>query len=281
MNPADAALQAWLRDRAELRGARVAISGAQATGKSYRADRFAAESGLKVARMSLDDVYLTGAARRRRAAQAHPLFATRGPPGTHDLALWDETLTALAEAGGASRTRLPRFDKLADERVPAAAWPVFAGAPDLVLLDGWCLGATPLPVKQLGAPVNDLERDEDPDGTWRRAVNDALAGDYARRFDAIDAFVFLAAPSFATAAEWRRRAERAAVAAAGASAAADLDRRIARFVRHFERITRSMLAGRRRPGAAAILDATRTLTAFVANGGSVTDKSLAGRGRGG
>jgi len=266
----DDRIRDWLRARADAGGI-AAVSGAQGSGKSHVADAFAADSGLNVARLSLDDVYLTKAKREALAGGVHPLFATRGAPGTHDLELWDATLAALHDATARARTPLPRFDKLADDRAPRADWPVFAGRRDLILLDGWCLGATPQPAEALADPVNDLEREEDADGVWRTMVNDALAGPYARRFDEIDAFLFLEAPAFEAVAGWRLQAEEAAHAAKGEPAPLDLAKSIARFVQHYERISRWMLAGGRRPGATARLDAGRTVTAFVANDPPMTE----------
>ena len=71
----------------------IAISGAQGSGKSTLTTRAARD--LSCAALSLDDVYLTRAERAALAARIHPLFAVRGPPGTHDLALLDTVLTRL------------------------------------------------------------------------------------------------------------------------------------------------------------------------------------------
>ena len=43
--------------------------------------------GLRAAILSLDDIYLSGADRLQRANTIHPLLATRGVPGTHDVGL--------------------------------------------------------------------------------------------------------------------------------------------------------------------------------------------------
>ena len=77
-------------------GARVyAIAGLQGCGKSTLATQVAAlarERDLRVATLSIDDVYLGRRERQRLARNVHPLLVTRGPPGTHDLALACETL---------------------------------------------------------------------------------------------------------------------------------------------------------------------------------------------
>ena len=50
---------------------------------------------LGVAVLSLDDLYLTRAQRQRLALDVHPLLATRGPPGSHDLAHLVKVLAAF------------------------------------------------------------------------------------------------------------------------------------------------------------------------------------------
>src|SRR5690606_18641991 len=150
-----------LASRARVYG----VTGLQGTGKSTLAAQMAAlaaERGHAVAVLSVDDVYLDHDERVRLAREVHPLLATRGPPGTHDVALACCTLDAL-RAG--EPVALPRFDKLADRRLPEADWPR-AGPVDLVLFEGWFLGTPAEPDSALAEPLNALERDEDPDGRW-------------------------------------------------------------------------------------------------------------------
>ena len=68
----------------------VGLTGPQGSGKSTLAAKLPpllAARGLRSAVLALDDLYLTHAERRRLAADIHPLLATRGVPGTHDVAL--------------------------------------------------------------------------------------------------------------------------------------------------------------------------------------------------
>ena len=116
-----------------------AIAGLQGSGKSTLAAQVAARArseGLRVAVLSLDDLYLTRAQRQRLALDVHPLLATRGPPGTHDVALGCQVLDALREG---EDVVLPRFDKLGDDRTREDAWGHIMGRVDLVLFEGWCL----------------------------------------------------------------------------------------------------------------------------------------------
>ena len=219
----------------------IGIAGAQGCGKSTLARALVSllqGEGVPVALLSLDDLYLSRAARQALAQAVHPLVATRGPPGTHDIALGMATLAALERGEGVA---LPRFDKARDEPFPQAEWPIAPAGCRVLVLEGWCLGAGPEPDAKLTKPINRLEREEDPDAIWRRHANAALAGAYRRLFDRVDALVFLAAPGFEVVAKWRGQQEEGLRARPDAPAAMD-EAAIARFVLHYERITRAMLA---------------------------------------
>ena len=235
----------------------IGFAGAQGSGKTTLA-RAAAER-LGAAHLSLDDVYLTRAEREAKGRAVHPLFAVRGPPGTHDLDLLTTTVAALRAAGSDDSTPLPSFDKLTDDRRPAAEWPVFAGRPTAVLVDGWCLGATAQAEADLAEPINALEREQDGQGVWRRAANAELAGPYAELFTGFDAVLFLKAPSFDAVLDWRCEQEAGLLGLSPADLPPQRRAALAVFIQHFERITRSMLAGGVRADMTIALDRNRTL----------------------
>lgn len=231
-------------DDALHHGARIyAIAGLQGSGKSTLAAQMAAlarERGLRVATLSIDDVYLGRRERQRLARDVHPLLITRGPPGTHDLALACETLDDLL-AGAA--TRLPRFDKSGDRRLPPSRWRL-VGKVDLVLFDGWCLKTPPETPAQLRDPLNPLERDEDPDGIWRRWCNERLGGDYPALWARLDRLLWLRPPDFAPVAHWRWQQEqtmRATTRAVQPGRAGMTRAEVERFVQHFERVSRQAM----------------------------------------
>ncbi|MDE8653613.1 kinase [Novosphingobium sp. H3SJ31-1] len=230
----------------------IGICGAQGSGKSTLAR--ALEAGLQaagraVATLSIDDLYRTRAERQGLARAVHPLLATRGVPGTHDVALGLATIAALERGEPAA---LPRFDKASDDRLPRAQWPLAPARCQVLILEGWCVGARPQPVEALAVPVNALEAGEDPDGIWRAYANTALAGEYQALFARIDRLVLLAAPDFAVVHDWRLEQERDLAARAGPDAPGLMDAAaVARFIQHYERITRHILA--EMPGRADLL----------------------------
>lgn len=233
----------------------IGIAGAQGSGKTTLARAAAERWGA--ARLSLDDVYLTKAEREAKGRAVHPLFAVRGTPGTHDLRLLERTVEALRAAGPEACTPLPAFDKLADDRRPEAQWPVFAGRPSAVLVDGWCLGATAQAEADLVEPINALERGQDGQGAWRRAVNEALAGPYSDLFARFDAVLFLKAPSFEGVLDWRCEQEAGLLGLSPADLPAARRTELAVFIQGFERITRHMLAGGVRAEVTIQLDRER------------------------
>jgi len=220
----------------------IGICGAQGSGKSTLAraleDRCGKE-GLASAVLSLDDLYLTHAERQALARDVHPLLATRGVPGTHDIALGLDVLDALENG---SPVALPRFDKARDDPVPERDWPVVAPGCQVLVLEGWCLGAFPQRTSDLADPVNALEAEEDADGRWRRWVNDMLGDSYQRLFARIDRLVLLAAPGFEVVHRWRSEQERDLAVQAGPEDTVMDEAEIARFIAHYERITRVILA---------------------------------------
>jgi len=152
-------------------------------------------------------------------------------PGTHDVALGVAVLAALVAGRPVA---LPRFDKATDAPRAPGAGPVAGPVPgpiDVVLFEGWCVGAVAQVDAALAAPVNGLERDADPDGRWRRLVNAQLAGPYCALFAFVDRLILLRPPDFATVVRWRQAAEQA-------SRGPMPPPQVARFCAHFERLTR-------------------------------------------
>lgn len=231
-------IAAWRRDAACP--IVVGINGAQGSGKTtlcaFLVEALLPERGLKAMTLALDDFYLTRAARQALARTVHPLLATRGVPGTHDAVAGTAAL-AMLRRGDAAPVMLPRFDKGRDDR-RSEPRRVIADA-DVILFEGWCVGAAPQPSTALDPPVNALEAAEDPGGLWREYVNAALAGPYAGWFAGIDRLVMLRPPDFAAVLANRQAQERKLRARTGRGM--DEDGAV-RFVQHYERLTHHMFA---------------------------------------
>jgi D-glycerate 3-kinase len=215
----------------------LGLCGPQGSGKSTAATvlrRILVERGLACAMLSIDDLYLTHAERQTLAMRIHPLLATRGPPGTHDVALGLATLDSLAGQGEA---RLPRFDKGRDDRAPAPQWPFVRTPVDVLIFEGWCVGARPQTAEALVDPINALEAEEDSNGVWRAYVNDQLAGPYRFLFERIDYLAVIRPPSFDQVLAWRTQQENELRATVGGPRVMG-PAALARFIQHYERLSR-------------------------------------------
>jgi D-glycerate 3-kinase len=238
------AAQIAARRRAQHDCLIVGICGAQGSGKSTMSSVLAAlleAEGFKVATLSLDDLYLTRAERVDLSQRVHSLLLTRGVPGTHDVALGEQTMDAL---GRSCTVAVPRFDKSRDDRMPEAQWPQVQAPVDVIVFEGWCVGARAQTHAELEPPINALERECDPDGTWRRFVNEALSRGYQRLFSRLHMLVLLEAPSFDVVYRWRVEQEHKLRdrTADPQSLRIMSDEQLARFISHYERLTRHILA---------------------------------------
>ncbi len=222
----------------------VGINGGQGSGKSTLALflklLLEEEHGLTTAVLSLDDLYLTRAEREALAEKHHPLLKTRGVPGTHDVELGIRILELLA-AGSTGSCDVPAFDKVTDDRKPEADWNRINDPVDIVLLEGWCVGARPQAETELETTINELEQNEDPDGEWRRYVNAQLAGRYADLFARLDHLVMLKVPNFECVEAFRTLQESKLREKEGGGGLMG-DAALKHFIMHYERLTRHMLA---------------------------------------
>ena len=223
----------------------LGINGAQGTGKSTLADFIAEvlidEDGAEVAVLSIDDFYLNLEDRQRLAKDIHPLLTTRGVPGTHDLRLAFKTMNALI--AGEAGVSLPRFAKSVDDRAPEDVWPITDGPVDVIILEGWCVGSVPEEEASLKESINELESEEDQAAYWRTYVNDCLKGEYQILYGLLDKLILLKAPNFECVYNWRLEQEQKLRAKVGHEATGIMNEvQIARFIQHYERLTRHNLA---------------------------------------
>lgn len=250
-------LGAWLMARKQQQPGPlvVGINGAQGAGKSTLFNLIEVildeGFGLKVVGFSLDDLYKTRAQREQLADQVHPLLLTRGVPGTHDVQLGIDIIQSLQRGDPEHPTKIPVFDKSTDDRCPPSVWQEWQGPVDVIVLEGWCVGALPQAPERLVTPVNSLEAEEDSSGEWRHYVNQQLAGPYQTLFAMVDVLLMLQVPSMEAVFEWRslqeqKLAERVQYLFDTQQPSDHLRimdaAQINRFIQHYERLTRAMLS---------------------------------------
>ncbi|MDH5485538.1 MAG: hypothetical protein OEY43_09920, partial [Gammaproteobacteria bacterium] len=179
--------------------------------------------------------------RQQLAATVHPLLATRGVPGTHDVDLGCAIINQLKQSADRP-VLIPVFNKAIDDRAAEDQWQVIDTAVDIILFEGWCVGAQPEPLLALQPAINRLEAEEDRDARWRYFVNQQLADEYQQLFSLIDYLVMLKVPAMASVFEWRYLQEQKLAEVNDVEDHRLMDEKgIRRFIMHYERITRHLL----------------------------------------
>jgi len=162
---------------------------------------------LKVFKVSIDDFYKTRKDRKLLSKNKHPLLMTRGVPGTHDIDLILKFFKKVKSKSFKNLT-VPRFNKAIDDRYKKSLWYKLKSKPDVIIFEGWCVGAKAQTNKQLRKPINSLERVYDQGIKWRTHVNDQLKTKYKKLFNQLDGLLYLKAKSFNILREWRVKQER-------------------------------------------------------------------------
>lgn len=184
----------------------LGISGAQGTGKSTLAQQLAMmleENKVTTEILCLDDFYLSKRQREKLAAEVHPLLKTRGVPGTHDIKLLIDAIQALQQRRA---VQIPCFDKALDDRMAQSR--TTKSSVDVLIVEGWCLGARSQSDEDLQPAINTLEKEEDPRCLWRNYVNQQLSGaDWRQLRSCLEFLLYLQVPSFEMVLDWRWRQE--------------------------------------------------------------------------
>ena len=220
----------------------IGLSGAQGTGKTTISKILKIilkiKFKLNVVSFSIDDFYKTLKERKNMSQNIHELFLTRGVPGTHDTNLLKKTLRKILKRKF-SPIKLPRFDKAADDRLPEKKWVKIKKKPDIVIFEGWCVGAK-YQKKNLRKPVNILEKQKDSKLLWRKKVNKELKNKYKEIFKLIDKLIFLKVPNLRFVYKWRTLQEKKLrMYSKGKKIMGKKE--IHRFIMHYERVTRDMM----------------------------------------
>ena len=227
----ESAAESWLRDHTTLPAANrrslaallprlaaragkdrktvIGIAGAPGSGKSTLAGALAHllnQAGRSACLLSLDDYYLPRDDRQRLAELHHPLLRQRGAPGTHELDRLMEDLDRLRDGAGGGM-KLPVFDKSTDERLPEPHWRRVESDPDVVLLEGWCVGAPPCPATDLERAINDTEKRQDADGYWRRRMHYCWTDYHLALQSRLDAVWYIRVPGWDCVVDWRWQQE--------------------------------------------------------------------------
>ena len=183
------------------------ISGSQGIGKSTLLKIL--EKNIKkfykknILTMSLDDYYLSKIIRKKLSKKIHPLFLTRGVPGTHNIKEIIKNIKFFENSK--IPIYLPIFEKIADNVSKKRRKINFKT--DILILEGWCCGSPPITDNYLYKNINNLEKNMDQNMIWRTYYNEMLKKDYNNLFKLFDKIIYLKAPSFKFILNWRLKQE--------------------------------------------------------------------------
>ena len=206
------------------------ISGGQGAGKStlcQALEKKLATQGKTTLTLSLDDFYLSKAARQKLADDIHPLCATRGVPGTHDVARLAKVLANLDGISAATPLAVPRFSKSHDDCVDEVQ---IRQRPDFVFLEGWCIGGHADCIEAVAQ--NDWEIEHDADALWKSWTREAARA-YQPIWDKCNAMMLLRQEDFEAVIDSRWIQEQGNAAASGVWQFADRAA-VAEFCAHYQ-----------------------------------------------
>ena len=221
----------------------VGLTGGQGSGKSTISSilKIVLKEGfnLNTVIFSIDDFYKTSKQRKKMSIRISPLFLTRGVPGTHDTTMLYNCLKNLKKINFKNFS-IPKFDKSNDDRSPKKYWQKVKKKADIVIFEGWCVGAIPQKNKDLIVPINILEKEKDKKRIWRNYVNKELKTNYKKIFKLIDTTIFLKVPSFEHVYKWRLLQEKKLnIISKGKKIMTKKE--IKNFIMFYERLTKYML----------------------------------------
>ena len=221
----------------------IGLTGGQGTGKSTISNilKIILKEiyNLETVIFSIDDFYKTSKERKKMSKKISNLFLTRGVPGTHDTKMLFQCIKNL-KTNRFKKMKIPKFDKSIDDRLEKNKWLRVQKKPNIVIFEGWCIGATAQKEKDLNSPINKLEKYEDNKKIWRQKVNLELKKNYMKIFNLIDKLIFLKIPNFKYVFKWRLLQEKK-LRITGKGNKTMNNNEIKNFIMYYERITKYML----------------------------------------
>jgi len=189
----------------------VGLAGGQGTGKTTISSIISIilrkYFKLNVFIISIDDFYKTRKERLILSQKVHPSLMTRGVPGTHDANIMLDFFKKVKRKKFRS-LKLPKFNKAIDDRCTRKLWYSIKKRPDVIIFEGWCVGAKAEKNNTLIKPVNSLEKLSDEKLTWRKFVNKQLKSKYKQLYDQLNCLLYLKSKNFSLLKQWRIKQEK-------------------------------------------------------------------------
>ena len=188
----------------------VGLAGGQGTGKTTISSiiKIILEKyfKLKVFKISIDDFYKTRKERLKLSKKVHPMLATRGVPGTHDVKMMLDFFKKVKNKNF-KKIDIPNFNKAVDDRFPKKNWYKIKEKPNVIIFEGWCVGAKAEINETLKKSINSLETANDQKLIWRKHVNKQLKMKYKDLYSQLNCMIYLKAKNFSLLQKWRLKQE--------------------------------------------------------------------------
>ena len=189
----------------------VGLAGGQGTGKTTTSSLIkiilSKYFKLNVFRISIDDFYKTRKERISLSKRVHPMLLTRGVPGTHDINMM-LNFFKKSKSKKFKRLKLPTFNKAIDDRFSKKHWYDLKKKPDIIIFEGWCVGARSEKNNSLKRAINLMEKTKDQKQIWRKYVNNQLKSKYKKLYSQLNCLIYLKAKNFSLLQKWRLKQER-------------------------------------------------------------------------
>ena len=223
----------------------VGLSGGQGSGKTTISSIISIilrkYFKLNVFIISIDDFYKTRKERFLLSKRIHPFLMTRGVPGTHDINMMLDFFKRVK--GKKFRSlKLPKFNKVTDDRYNKKSWYSLKTKPDIIIFEGWCVGAKAEKNNTLKKSVNSMEKLKDTKLTWRSYVNEQLKTKYKQLYDQLNCLLYIKSSNFTLLKKWRIKQEKKLRLKNKRSNKFKImnDREVINFMQTYQRVTQSM-----------------------------------------
>ncbi|MDA9650639.1 uridine kinase [Candidatus Pelagibacter sp.] len=224
----------------------IGLAGGQGTGKTTISSiiKIILEKyfELKVFKISIDDFYKTRKERLNLSKKVHSMFMTRGVPGTHDIQMM-LNFFKKTKSKNFKKMKIPSFNKAVDDRFPKKNWYKIKEKPDVIIFEGWCVGAKSEFSKSLKKPINSMEKFNDKKLIWRNYVNQQLKTNYKKLYSQLNCMIYLKAKNFSLLQKWRLKQEHKLWLKTKKSASHKIMSKgdVINFMQTYQRITENMI----------------------------------------
>ncbi len=234
----------WISKKSEnKRPYFVGLAGGQGTGKTTISSLIriilTKYFRLNVFRISIDDFYKTRKERINLSKRVHSMLLTRGVPGTHDINMM-LNFFKNSKSKKFKRLKLPTFNKAIDDRFNKKKWYDLKKRPDVVIFEGWCVGAKAEKNNTLKKTINSMEKLKDQKQVWRKYVNHQLKSKYKNLYSQLNCLVFLKAKNFSLLQKWRLKQERKLWVKSKVKSKIMSKTDVLNFMQTYQRITQNM-----------------------------------------